>query len=720
MAAPWEKYATQQASDVRPWEKYAKPSEPQRNVVATTNDGGVVYKMDDGSLSFAGPSYATNDQDTIAKIMEGAKPADLGQSQIDRQRIDRAPGFARGTKIMEGVPFVGSYADEAVGLVSPQAANEMRASNAAMGRERPKESAALNVLGAVAGSVPLALAAGPNLLAGPANQTMGAQALRGGIAGAGIGGAEGVIHGAGRAEGDGRASNAKQGGIFGTLAGGVLGALAPVAAEGIKRALVSLKGSDIAAITKAFKISAPAARVVKNALDAGDIVEAEKALNRAGPGAMLADAGQPARELLDASAATGGAAGRIARGAVEERVTGASKDVTEALDTYLGKPSGRVAMARNVREGTSPARKSAYDAAYSKPIDYSSARGAALESMFKRIPQSAINDANALMRAEGVESAQIIAKIADNGAVTFEKLPDVRQLDYITRALQGVADKADGAGKLGGTTPLGNAYSKLSKDIRNLVKGAVPEYKEALDVAADAIRTVKAGEIGYGLLRPGTTRETVADALRGAGTSEKTAIKQGVRSYIDDTMANVTNVLVDPNLDAREALKVLRDMSSRANMQKLRLVLGKDASEAFFEKIDTATVAFELRAALARNSKTAIHQSIQGGVNEQTSPGALELLSSGEPLTASKRFVQLFTGSIPEARALRRAGIFEEIATALTQIRGFEAKTALKLVESAMKGRTLSEQQASFIGKTIAESGFLSGSREGTRRLTTQ
>lgn len=694
-------------------------NEPQREVVATTDDGGAVYRMEDGTLSFASPSYATSDQDTIAKIMEGAKPADLGQSQIDQQRIDRAPIFARGTKLIEGVPFVGSYADEAVGLASPEAASEMRASSAAMGRERPGESAALNVAGAVAGAVPMAVAAGPSILAN-AGQTLGGQALRAGVAGAAIGAGEGAIHGAGRAEGAGRASNAQQGAIFGGIAGGVLGTAAPYVGEGLKRALTNLKGSDVAVISKQLGVSSPAARVIKNALDAGDMVEAEKALNRAGPGAMLADAGQPARELLDASAATGGAAGRIAKDAVEERVTGASKDVTATLDTYLGKPVGRASMARGVREGTSSARQTAYDAAYSKPIDYSSARGQALEGMFGRIPQSAINDANALMRAEGVESAQIIAKVADNGSVSFEKLPDVRQLDYITRALQGVADKADGAGKLGGTTPLGNAYSKLAKDVRNLVKGAVPEYKEALDVAADAIRTVKAGEVGYSLLRAGTTRETVTDALRGAGAAEKDAIKRGVRSYIDDTMANVTKALTDTNVDAREALKVLRDMSSRANKQKLRYVLGKDGSEAFFDKIDTATVAFELRAALAMNSKTAIRQSIQGGVKQQTAPTMLETVASGEPVNAAKRFVQIFTGSTDEAQALREAGIFEEIATALTQTRGFQAKTALKLVERAMAGQKLTEQQASFIGNTIAESAFLAGNREGTRRLTTQ
>ncbi len=717
MAGPWEKYATQSAQG--PWTKYAKQAPAGQEVVATTDDGGVVYRGEGGQMSFSSPGYSTTDPAKIEQIMQGARPVDVVQSDIDRERIDRNPGYARATQLAEGVPFVGSYWDEALSAVDPAAGQAFRATADAMKREKPGQSAALNVTGAVAGAIPMAAVAGPSFIANSA-RTLGQRAIMGAGLGIGVGATEGAVYGAGEQQGEGRAANAQDKAIFGGLAGGVLGAAAPYASEGIKRALAYLKGSDVAVIQKQLGVSAPAARVIKNALDAGDDKAAAQALARAGDNAMLADAGQPARELLDAAANSGGAAGRVVKDAVEDRVTGASKEMTGALDKFFGPAKGAQSIARDIRMGTAAARETAYGAAYRKPIDYSSARGLALERLLRRVPKSAVDDANALMAAEGMQSRQIIAKVADDGSVVLERMPDVRQIDYLTRALQGVADKADGQGKLGGTTPLGRAYGELSRNIRNVLKGAVPEYGKALDTAADAISRVKAGETGYSLLRPGTTRETVVESLRGASKAERDAMKAGVRSYIDDTLANVTRAISDPNMDAREALKLMRDVSSRANEQKLRMLLGKNAADAFFEEIDRSAVAFELRAAVAQNSKTAIRQSIQGSVKQQIEPGALELLGSGEAVQASKRFVQIFTGSTSEAQTLREAGIYEEIARALTQTRGYEARTALSLVNKAIAGQKLTEQQASFIGKIVAETGVLSGSHEASRQLSTQ
>lgn len=713
MAGPWEKHAK---PDNGPWQKYAKPAE---NVIATTDDGGRVIQRE-GGLAFVSPAYSTTDPDQIAKIMEGAVPADVSTSGFDQATIEQAPITSRAVKAVEGVPFVGSYVDEAAGLMFGDKAKQgVRAISGAMDRENPGQSTALNIGGAIAGAIPMAVGAGPAIAARAAG-TLGARALQAGALGAGAGAVEGLVYGSGKGEGGERLRNASEQGLFGGLVGGVLGAAAPYVAAGVKNVLTRLKGSDVAVIRQQLGISAPAARVVKNALDAGDVDEAFKAVSRAGDDAMLADAGQPARQLLDAAAQTGGKAARTISDAVDTRVAGASKETTAALDDILGKPSGANAMARGVREGTSAARSGAYDAAYAVPIDYASDNGRAIESLLRRVPKSAIDDANELMRLGGVDSQQIMASIADNGAVTYTEMPDVRQLDYITRALGGVADKADGQGKLGGQTPLGRGYQSLQKAIRTKMKAAVPEYAQALDVASDAISRVKAGEAGYSLLRAGTTRETIRDALDGASKAEQDAMRQGVRTFIDDQIANVTTTLTDPNVDAREALKALRMLSSRSNQTKLRMLLGGKQAAALFDRLDTATTAFELRAALAQNSKTAIRQSIQDSVKQQSAPGALETLASGKPVDAAKRFVQVFTGSTDEAQALREAGIYEEIATALTGIRGRKAKAAMRAVEKAISGQKISEQEAAFIGNVLATSGVLVGSRAGTTHLSTR
>lgn len=721
MSGPWEKYQSTQSG---PWEKYKNaqaPSAPEQEVLATTDDGGYVYRTADGAMGFTSPNYSTTDPETVARIMEGAKPAEIVQEGFDEQAIAQAPGTARAVKAIEGVPFVGSYVDEAVGIFSDKAKQGVRALSGAMDRQRGGESAALGVAGTVAGAVPMAIAAGP-AIASRAAGTLGARALQGLGAGAVAGGIEGLVYGAGEGETTReRIGNAQEGAAFGTTIGAVTGVAAPYAAEAAKKTLQGLLNSraSIGQVAEALSITPSAARVVKNALDSGDMQAAEAALQRAGPDAMLADAGQPARELLDAASQKSGAAGRIARDAVEDRVSAASSRTNQVFDDVLGAPSGRDAMAGNVRQSTQAARSTAYDAAYAQPIDYSANRGRALEGLLTRVPGSAVRRANELMRAEGAQSAQIMAEISDDGVVTYTRLPDVRQIDYITRALNDIAKKTDGEGAMRGQTALGRAYQGLSRNIRNTLKGEVPQYGKALDEAADAIARVEAGEVGYGLLRAGTTRENVANALEGASKAERAAMKEGVRTYLDDTLANVASTLTDPNVDAREAVKGLRLFSTRANQTKMRMLLGKKEADKLFGELDEVATAFELRAALAQNSKTNIRGNIQQGVQDLAQPTALELLADGSPVQAGKRFVQVFTGNSADAQALREAGIYEQIATALTQTRGQKAKSALKIVERAQKGQRITEQQASFIGNVLATSAALVAHQQGKQRLST-
>lgn len=652
---------------------------------------------------------------------ELAVTAEIDQMVADQVTLS-APNagiIGPGMNFNKGLPFIGSWVDELYNAIQPGAGDRANAIAEAYARQNPKKATAAGVAGSITGAIPLAVAAAP-VAASSAAPTLGARAAGAGILGAGAGAAEGMIQGAGQAEGDGRAANAQQGAVIGGMAGGALGVAAPFAVDGVKKLLTGLRGSDIGTIRSALGISPAAARVVKQALDVGDMAEAEKALARAGDNAMLADAGQPARELLDASANAGGQAGKIARDAVDERAAVASADMQKALDGVLGAPQGQRSAQGAIRTGTKDARKAAYDAAYSQPIDYSSGRGQTLERLMRRVPQSAIKRANELMRLEGVDSKQIMASIADDGAVTFQQMPDVRQLDYITRALNDVADQADGQGKLGGTTALGNATKNLSASIRRTLKGAVPEYANALDVAADAISQTKAIDLGYEMLRPGMRREAIRTGLEGASKAEIDAAKQGLRSYIDDTLANVARTATDPNVDIREGVKLIRDMSSRASMDKMRTLLGKKAAQDLADELDKQAVAFELRSAIATNSKTGVRQAIQGTVEEITAPGVLETLASGEPLNASKRFVQVFTGDSAEAQALRQSGIYEEIARALTETRGAKARSALKLVEKAMSGQTLTEQQAAYIGRVTATSGFLASHRQASKLLTPQ
>lgn len=718
-------------------------------LVGTFADNGRVYRNADGSMGAVSAGGATNDPASVERIMGGEGFADVVQSSVDRQRIAENPVAARAQEVVRGVPFVGSYMDEAVGLVSPQARDNMRATSAAMQREKPGQTMGLNVGGVIAGSIPVAMAAAPAIAARVA-PTLAGRVAQGIGAGIVTGGVEGAIYGSGEGRTDAeRMAEATQGAAWGAGAGGVVGGVAGAVQGPIRAIMNRLKGADERVVATQLGVSAPAARVVRDALSQGGIDDAMEALRRAGDKGMLADAGLPARQLLDASAHAGGGAGQIARRAVDERTASETARMVGDLDRILGKPRGEREIIAGIRSDSAPARKQAYGAAYSAPIDYASEPGQRLEGLMGRVPASAIREAEAIMGADGVGSRQMIARVevlpTGQERVTYETLPDVQTLHYIMQGLDGVVKRGDGKGALGGNTPLGRSYGNLRREISEALSEAVPEFRVAQDVAGDAIRSREAAELGYSLLRTTTRREDVAegmaprggsatppvanpdnlpalspqDALRewqGLPKGERKAVREGIRSYIDDTTASIARTVTDPDTTTREGIRILRDMSSRASKAKLRMALGEGDAEALLASVDEAATAFELRAAIAENSKTALRQSIQGGVREQVSGGVLRTLMQGEPINATKRLTMALTGEGPAAQAVREAGIYEEIATALTTMRGPKAQEALETVKKAMDGQPLSDKEAKQIAATVGLTPMLASERS-TRAL---
>lgn len=620
---------------------------------------------------------------------------------IAQRTRERSPFMGPVGKFIQGAPFVGEFFDEAVGAVAgPVQEGVTREIQSGFEEDNPKSATALRVAGGLVGSAPLVALSGPAVLAN-APTSLAGQVTTGAALGTVAGATEGGISGAGRGNDGDRLATAKQDAFFGGALGTGFGALGPAVKAGAPAVLGWFRGTDVKKIAKELGIGDDAAKVIRNALLNDDLPAAKAAIARAGDNAMLSDAGRATQELLDAAVESGGNAGRVAREAIEDRAAVASGQMQQSLDRFLGKPQSVKSMQAGVRKGTQAARQAAYDAAYAQPINYAKG-GRSLEPLLKRVPKDVIDKANRLMKIEGAESSQILAEIAEDGVVSFKTLPDVRQLDYITRALRDAAEAGQDAGALGGRTQASNALTNLSKAIRHNLRKLVPQYGKALDTAADAITETKALDAGYSLLRAATKRGDVVDSLSGMGKAERAAVKRGVRSYIDDTLANVGRVASDPNVDAREGLKLIRELSSRASNDKMSLVLGKKAATALGKELDSAATSLEVRAAIAKNSKTAIRNNIRETVSDISKGGVLRELSSGNPVNAAKRFVQVFTGNTPEAIALREAGIFEDIAKALTEKKGQQAQRAFRLAQKAIKGGELTDIQAEIIARQVA------------------
>jgi len=676
------------------------------NFVADYNDGQVIQNPTTGERVFVSPGYITSDPSIVEGIMKGITPADTQTAVMQEEFVQKNPLISGFTSAVQDVPFVGSYTDEAIDLVfGKKAGDAARYANEAYKERRPKQA----IAGAIAAGVvtsPAVIALAPEwaLSYVASGASILRQMGRAALIGMPAGGSEGFLSGFGRGEDGERLETATVDGAISTAAGGIFGSIFPPAKEFISFVWKNIKGRSVKQISNKLGISINASKVIRTALENDDIDAAQAALERAGSSSMLADAGPGTQNLLDVTVTSGGTSPRLVRQAVDQRAEEAGDTMTSVLDDVLGAPQGLKTTQSGIRVETAPQRSSTYKSAYSKPIDYSAPRGLRILDRLKRVPQSAINAANKLMILEGNASSQILATVSDNGTAVFKTLPDVRQLDYITRALNQVAEQQNATGKLGGTTPEGVATGKLSQIIRNILKKEVPEYADALKVSEESIRRVQAVETGYSILDGKTTRETVADSLKKMNPTELQEARQGLRSSIDDTLAKVKAVASDANIEIREFKKLADNLRSRASREKMRLLIGDEATDALYKKLDEAVVTLELRATISRNSKTQVRDSITGKVEEITAPGPLATLLSGEPIYATKKLVQVITGTTDEARALRKMGIYDEIAGVLISLRGKEAQNALRLIRGAVDGDVVTTQQAEKIAKILTSS----------------
>lgn len=426
-------------------------------------------------------------------------------------------------------------------------------------------------------------------------------------------------------------------------------------------------------------------------------------IRQGGPNAMLADAGPAAANLLDTAMQRSGPGATAARQAVEQRATQANADLRGTLDRTMGAPEGVEAQQTAIRTATAPARSQAYNAAYREPIDYTTIQGRNIEQLVERVPQEAVNQANRMMRAEGQASRQIRATVHDDGTVSFEQLPDVRQLDYITRGLNEVAQGAEGQGAMRGTTAVGRIYNNLSQEIRRNLREAVPEYGHALDTAADPIQRIQATEFGATLLNPKVTRDQVAMRLQGMGAGERQATVSGLRSQIDEIASNVKEMASDPNVDARQLRETIKNISSAAAREKITAVLGPAATRQLMTQVMQSARALELRAQVATNSRTFGRTSTAAQVSAQAEPGFIGLAFEGHPMLAARKFVQGLTRMTPERRLAMEDRLYGEIADALTQNRGRAAEDFLRQLRTEVMIRAgNSARQVNRIGGTTA------------------
>ena len=708
------------ASEAEALDMAKKNWQTMPKIIAKGEGNTRVFERQNGQQYVVSPGYSTTDPAKVKQVLEGLSAAQVSKKSIDQALIRENPVAARVNEFVRGAPFVGSYADEAVGAIAgPEAATAMRSLSGAMQREKPGQTLGLNLAGGITGTLPAILAAPgaiPSVLGqGPMYQ----QIARGLAAGSLSGGVEGLFYGAGEGtNAESRMQEAVRGADFGTTFGGLLGGATPPIAKGIQNIAGLVMRSDIGLIAKTLNISTDAAKVIKNTFaSGGDIQQATQNLQRAGSEAMLADAGQAAQALVDAAAASGGSAGQITNRAISERMTRTGENLDQSLTTMLGQPPlGPQTAVREIAGRTKDAREAAYKLAYGKPVPYGAPEGQAIDAVLSRISpdvkSAAIKEANEEMLSNGLANEQIMARIADNGDVTFTNPPNVIQLDYLKRALD--AKSQASLGELGKQTPASRRYARLASELKDATVNAVPEFGSALKIGGDKIAEENAFKLGRDML---SNRTEVEDVMMELGqtpsSAQLEAARLGLRSSFDKMLGDVKALPSDPNLDARQVLEAVKNMSSENSRKKARALMGPDA-DAMFAQFDEAMQSATVRAALARNSATASRVAQKETIDQLTQPGVAGQAAQGEVVNTTKALIQAVTGQTSEYSAARRQKIYTDIARALTQKRGDDARIALQVLNKAMSGQALTDRQAGTLANMI--SGVLFGG--GTTAMT--
>lgn len=447
-------------------------------------------------------------------------------------------------------------------------------------------------------------------------------------------------------------------------------------------------------------------------------------LKKAGDDGMIIDADKAVAQLGDAIQASGTPrAGSIITDAAETRAANQAEQLRPTMDEVLGEPpEGMQTAVDAVAARTAPARQKAYDKAYAKPIDYASGAGLAIERIMSDLARNAprdfkraIQSANLNMAADGKKNMQFMAEEMADGTFKIKQMPNMIQLDYLKQALQETYERTGDIG-----------YKKFSEQLRDAGIDAVPAYGKALKLGQAKIVETDVMQMGGKFLQDNVKLDTLKNAINSASQTEMDAIRLGARNQIeeilDQTRKNIGSVGDDKaGATAEESRKLLRILSSASSRKKLALILGESEAQILFKKLDEVAAGLQLLNSVGGNSATAIRTQLNDTIDGILQPGILGTAARGELTDIPKKIIQVVTQQTPEALADQKDEILSEVATVLTQARGREAEAALRLLDKARQGATLSTPQAAFISKTYeglktAASGISGGITQGARQ----
>ena len=686
-------------------------------------NGKYNFLDEDAGLSTTDPEMIKLAMDEFAAVSQGQQYD--GMTTGDRSKlnyyediVNQDTFLARGGVFQSGYLFVGEGIDEAyeiagnsLGKDGEKLRNEYNLRLKAFKETRPKEYMAWKAAGAIYSTLPAMIALPSTMYTYLAQLPVVPGVILGSATSGSFQAVEGAVSGWLASDDGRRGEDAMQRGVQQGMFGLMLGGLIPVApkflAWGWHTTRNGILRDPVNKIAKAFDISKGAARMLKKTILEGgeDLQEVLKRMRLGGTQAMVGDATEATKTLLDMIAASGNEAAEIVSKNILNRSQTSASSLERSLDKNVanlplmpnsprGTPIKQDAkiVAENLAKKSAPAREKAYTKAYNTKLNYNSDAGAELLDVLKRIPDNlktaATKEANDILQMEGKEIGQMVLEVGKDGLLKFKTQPNMMQLDYIKRALSELA--YDPLKVTGLSKSAGNMRYQLSEALKKLN----PNYAKALKLGQEKITRENAIEIGEEALKGTTSVAQLSKLLndKNIGKEEREMVAMGLRASLDRIMGNV-RATANQGADVQAMKKLLSDFSSKNAMKKLRLLIPDDKEyKAIVRELNKSNAALSLQNAVNINSKTYTRTALNEEVQEVVEGGVVKTLSRGEAPKALAKFVDKLL-RVQEITARDRAVIMKELAQVLVEKRGGAAVKDFKELYNAFKNNAMSFQQ---------------------------
>lgn len=554
----------------------------------TLNIEGRKVKVDDSFLQLS-PEEQSRTVDEIAGqlgVKQQPEQAEGEDSKSLRSELSNLTTQDKGASplrsvdsFMRGAADIGTFgfADEISGLgnavvkslnpfrdnskgfpsVSAEIAKE-RATQEFRDANDPISSTAGRVAGGVAQGVGLARA-GLSLTANaPRTAGIASKIARGAGEGAAYGGAYGF------GSGEGLSDRLAQG-AGGAASGLVIGAGVPVVAETVKavaRPVVDAVGARV-------NPGRYASRKIAERLDNSNMTVEQAAQRAAADGLSLADVGgQSTRDLLRTTTNIPGKARDRVASQLTLRQMGQGDRLRNAVSQTLADPDGYLAAKDDIAETAKRVAGPLFRQAEQNPIHFSEELESILNTPAGR---RALANASELAANEQVPFKQLFFNIADDGAVTVKRVPDMRAWQYIKQAMDDMVDAETDSITKKVSNP-GRIINNLKNRMLSELDAQNPVYAQARKAWGGQQSLDKALEFGRNAMSQ--SPESVRRGIAAMGPAEKEAARAGAAEWIRNA--------IDKAGFTHNA--ILRFFSNRHQVANLRALFDNPEQFATFRK----------------------------------------------------------------------------------------------------------------------------------------